>query len=205
MNLCKIDGCGKPVRGHGLCNAHHIRLRRYGDPLGQGGKTLEERFWPKVDASGGPSQCWHWTAAFDKDDGYGRFTIAGRSHLAHRVSFSLAFGPVGSDVEIDHTCFTRLCVNPKHLRPVTHKQNNENRRSANRNSKTGVRGVFPCRGGYRAEVRHHRTTIHVGIFPTLDEAAEAVRLRRIELFTHNDVDRANEIDAMGTASAVRRS
>lgn len=189
MNICSITGCDSRVRAHGYCNAHSIRLRRYGDPLGRGGKTLEERFWPKVDTSRGPDRCWPWLATYHPDDGYGRIGIAGRSHLAHRVSYRLAFGPVDADVEIDHTCFNRLCVNPAHLRPVTHKQNNENRRCANSNSKTGVRGVFPYRRGYRAEVRHNRKGIHVGVFATIEEAAEAVRLKRLELFTHNDHDR----------------
>jgi hypothetical protein len=41
--LCKIDGCGKPVKSNrlGLCNAHGIRLARYGDPLA--GASFRER------------------------------------------------------------------------------------------------------------------------------------------------------------------
>lgn len=33
IRLCSIDGCGGPVRGHGWCNKHHLRWRKYGDPL----------------------------------------------------------------------------------------------------------------------------------------------------------------------------
>ncbi len=30
---CRIDGCDRPHHGHGLCNTHWMRERRYGDPL----------------------------------------------------------------------------------------------------------------------------------------------------------------------------
>ncbi len=29
---CKIDGCDKPVKGHGWCNMHWYRWKRHGDP-----------------------------------------------------------------------------------------------------------------------------------------------------------------------------
>lgn len=29
--VCKI--CGKPVKGHGYCNKHYIRYKKYGDPM----------------------------------------------------------------------------------------------------------------------------------------------------------------------------
>ncbi|MDT0143075.1 hypothetical protein [Microbacterium sp. PRC9] len=34
MATCSVDDCGGKVRGRGLCNAHLLRLQRYGDPLG---------------------------------------------------------------------------------------------------------------------------------------------------------------------------
>ena len=34
---CKIDGCLSKVKGHGLCNKHLKKYRKYGDPLA--GKT----------------------------------------------------------------------------------------------------------------------------------------------------------------------
>jgi hypothetical protein len=30
---CSIDGCEKPARGHGWCNAHLQRWQKHGDPL----------------------------------------------------------------------------------------------------------------------------------------------------------------------------
>lgn len=31
--MCSVDDCNSPVRVRGLCNAHDIKRRRYGDPL----------------------------------------------------------------------------------------------------------------------------------------------------------------------------
>jgi hypothetical protein len=33
-DVCKIEGCERVRFGHGYCNAHYSRWRRYGDPLG---------------------------------------------------------------------------------------------------------------------------------------------------------------------------
>ena len=94
---------------------------------------------------------------------------------------------------LDHkpTCELR-CVNPAHLRVATQKQNLENLRGARRRSKTGVRGVFwiESLGRYRAEVRHWGICHHVGCFDSINEAESAVIAKRLELFTHNDVDRS---------------
>ncbi len=43
--------------------------------------------------------------------------------LAHRVSYELHKGPIPDGLFIDHICRTRCCVNPNHLRAVTHAQN----------------------------------------------------------------------------------
>lgn len=33
MNICKVDGCGKPVQAKGFCNKHYKRNQRLGDPI----------------------------------------------------------------------------------------------------------------------------------------------------------------------------
>lgn len=35
IRLCSIEGCGKPVRGNGLCIGHYHRAKRYGSPTGR--------------------------------------------------------------------------------------------------------------------------------------------------------------------------
>lgn len=147
------------------------------------------RFWAKVDTSG---SCWMWTAAANSA-GYGQIGIggrAGRNYYAHRVSFTLANGPIPDGFQIDHICMTCRCVNPAHLRLATNKQNNEHKRGAQRNSKSGVRGVYRHGRGWSAEVQHRGRHYYGGTHDTVAEAADAAKQLRNQLFTHNDKDRA---------------
>lgn len=83
----------------------------------------EERFWVKVDRSGGFFSCWHWRAS-RTSDGYGQFMIRhNRIVLAHRLAYELMIGPIPTGLTIDHLCRNRVCVNPSHLEPVTVKEN----------------------------------------------------------------------------------
>jgi hypothetical protein len=150
-------------------------------------KTVEERFWAKVNKT---DSCWEWTAA-QFPGGYGSFFIEKKSHVAHRVSYEMFFGPIPEGMEIDHTCHSRGCVNPGHLRLATHKQNSENRVGARSDNKTGVRGVHwhSKTRRFRATVHHNKRVVHAGSFLTLEEAEAAVIAKRLELFTHNDADR----------------
>jgi hypothetical protein len=40
------------------------------------------------------------------------------------VAWELARGPIPEGLEIDHLCRRRLCVNPRHMAVVTHRENN---------------------------------------------------------------------------------
>ena len=80
-----------------------------------------ERFWAKVDKSAGDDACWLWTGARYRA-GYGSIKISGVSVYAHRVSFELAFGPLG-ELHRLHKCDTPACVNPSHLFSGTHMLN----------------------------------------------------------------------------------
>ena len=87
-------------------------------------RTLEERFWDKVDRRGA-DECWEWTGA-RKHDGYGVMRPTGQRSgppaKAHRVSAQLA----GMDIEgkfVLHSCDNPPCVNPAHLRPGDRREN----------------------------------------------------------------------------------
>lgn len=84
--------------------------------------TAQSRFWPKVDKASSPSGCWLWTAAIAWN-GYGNFRLEGRSAFAHRVAYTWIVGPVASELDLDHLCRVRNCVNPEHLEPVTRREN----------------------------------------------------------------------------------
>lgn len=72
-----------------------------------------------VRAAGG---CWLWIGRRDRY-GYGKFRVDGVERTAHRVVYEHLVGPVPDDLELDHLCRIRLCVNPAHLEPVTHLEN----------------------------------------------------------------------------------
>ena len=79
------------------------------------------RFWSKVDRKEGLS-CWNWIGPTNAS-GYGRFHAEGRSVMAHRVTVWLSGRSIPNGMEVDHICRNRSCVNPEHLRVVTHREN----------------------------------------------------------------------------------
>ena len=86
-------------------------------PTGRNG--LNPSIADRIDASG---DCWIWLGA-PSDSGYGRVTIKGKLKRVHRVIWETLVGPIAKNLEIDHLCRVRNCVNPDHLEPVTRATN----------------------------------------------------------------------------------
>lgn len=107
-------------------------------------KTIEERFWSKVN-KGGPviqaddlclkrypeisgTRCWTWTAA-TLEAGYGVFQIGAskKSKIvrAHRLAYEIMIGPIDPPLHCLHKCNKghKGCVNPYHLYLGTNKEN----------------------------------------------------------------------------------
>lgn len=51
--------------------------------------------------------------------GYGHIRVRGRLYVAHEVSWRVHGGEIPPDYIMDHLCRVTLCLNPKHLEPVT--------------------------------------------------------------------------------------
>ena len=189
-STCTVDGCtktGRVVRG--MCMMHYTRNRTYGSTDEPHLAKADARFWSKVVKT---ESCWLWGSSKNQC-GYGTFGIGrGQQWLAHRYAWTTIIGVIGDGKHLDHICHNPACVNPEHLREVTNKQNHEHFKGAFATSKTGIRGVSldKARGLWKAAVTHNYKQHLVGRYATIEEAEAAVIAKRLELFTHNNVDRA---------------
>lgn len=73
------------------------------------------------------SGCWLWVGQVTPA-GYGK----AKNRSAHRSLYEIIKGPVADDLDLDHLCRVRSCVNPAHLEPVSTKEN----------IRRGIRGVL---------------------------------------------------------------
>ena len=66
--------------------------------------------------------CWRWTAA-KNGYGAGRFYDGEKLVQAHRYSYEQLRGPIPDELQPDHLCRHRDCVNPWHIELVTCAEN----------------------------------------------------------------------------------
>ena len=81
-----------------------------------------ERFWARVDRSGGPDACWPWMGERNRD-GYGVVRAHRRNLRAHRVARLLSTGSLVPELDICHHCDNPPCCNPAHLFEGTARDN----------------------------------------------------------------------------------
>lgn len=189
-STCNITGCTKTGRVvKGMCLMHYERVRQHGSTDAPHLATAGTRFWSKVDKTDG---CWVWGSSKNQY-GYGTFGVGReQSWLAHRYAWTTMRGPIGEGMSLDHICHNHACVRPEHLREVTNKQNHEHLRGAYSTSGSGVRGVSwdKARGLWKATLTHNYRQIMVGRYEDIAEAEAAIVAKRLEVFTHNNADRA---------------
>lgn len=123
---CSIADCGKPVHAKCLCNAHYLRLLRYGNPLAgrtQVGKTLE--FFENVVLPFAGDDCLIWPFS-RTDNGYALIWHEGRNFIVSRLVCERIHGTAPTpEHHAAHTCGrgSDACVTPKHLRWATRTEN----------------------------------------------------------------------------------
>jgi hypothetical protein len=56
-------------------------------------------------------------------DGYARISCQGKNRIGSDAVYEMVHGTIPEGYEVDHTCHVRRCVEPTHLRVLTHRQN----------------------------------------------------------------------------------
>lgn len=94
------------------------------------------RFFENVAVSSDSRQCWEWRSGRDQD-GYGIFSVGGKSYRAHRWIYGFISG-IPEGLVVRHKCDNPGCVNTRHLEPGTVADNKRDEIE---------RGRFPDRKG----------------------------------------------------------
>src|SRR5713226_5399003 len=104
-------------------------------------ERIEQKILPEPN-----SGCFLWTGAL-YTNGYALIGLwqdgKTTAFLAHRVYYELINGAIPPDLELDHKCRVKSCINPNHLEPVTHK---ENMRRAPKNNRPNCPNGHPYSG-----------------------------------------------------------
>ena len=92
-------------------------------------RPVADRFWEKTElgplAKNHPELgfCIDWVGNFGSGP-YGLFWAEDRMMNSHKWAWEAENGPVPEGLELDHfACDRKSCVEPSHLRPVTHREN----------------------------------------------------------------------------------
>jgi hypothetical protein len=112
-------------------------------------------------------------------NGYWCIRLDGVLYLAHRLAWLYMYGlwPPG---QIDHISGERLDNRILNLRETTPSENNQNRRTAPKHSKSGVFGVSERGGKWTARISHEGICYRVSGFFSAEEAAkEYIRMKRL--------------------------
>jgi len=189
---CLVEGCDGKLGGLGYCSKHYQRYKKYGDAQYTQRKdfrymSLEDRLAHFIVLT---PTCWLWTGKLN-NKGYATVRDSkGKTRKAHRLVYRLFKGEIPEGMQVDHKYRVygcpRNCVNPEHLRPVTNKQNQENRPAEAKGTESGVRGITWSTQNRKWIVRmgHDGVRLYLGSFTDLGEAVDALEAGRAKYYTH---------------------
>lgn len=123
--VCSIPGCNGKHQARGWCEAHYARWKRNGHPLaGRTGDGVPLRFF-NDSMSNDTDDCIEWPFGTNKT-GYAKIWVDGKFCMPTRMACELVYGPPPTDKhQAAHSCGNGHlgCINPKHLRWATPKEN----------------------------------------------------------------------------------
>lgn len=111
-------------------------------------------------------------AGFMTGKGYRRVCLDQVEYAASRLAWFYVHGTF-PDGECDHIDGNRDNNRISNLRDVTHAQNLQNKRVAQKRSKTGFMGVWKKRSKFAASIRLNGKQTHLGVFDTPEDAHAA--------------------------------
>jgi hypothetical protein len=123
--LCSIPNCYNPHYARGWCCAHYQRWRHYGDPLTPNKDKRGEarRFYTEVVLTHDGDDCLIWPY-WKGGRGYARMDDKGKMRPVSRMVCEHVNGPPPSSKhETAHSCGHKGCVNWRHLRWATSREN----------------------------------------------------------------------------------
>ena len=88
-------------------------------------KSATDKFFNRIVVSENDVECWEWVGT-KNSQGYGQHYCGIESNKfgrAHRLAYEHWVGPIEEGMTVDHLCYNKSCVNPKHLEVVTRGEN----------------------------------------------------------------------------------
>lgn len=99
-------------------------------------QALDEENWPglieaiRADVVESSTGCWEWARQKSKGKNGGAYAVVkagprGQRKFVHRLVVQAKLGGIlPTNLPVHHACANTICVNPDHLMPVTHAENN---------------------------------------------------------------------------------